>query len=48
MEPATLGDITWMRSIKMETETLVVLEEGAETPVEGPMACCTLTLIDIW
>jgi len=32
----------------METETLVVLEEGTEVNLEGPLACCTLTLADIW
>ena len=31
----------------MENVTLVVLEEGTELNVEGPMSCCTVTMVDI-
>lgn len=32
----------------MEKETLEVLEEGTELTIEGPLACCYTTLMDIW
>lgn len=32
----------------MEPETLEVLEEGIEMTVEGPLACCTVSIMDIW
>jgi hypothetical protein len=31
----------------MENETLVVLEEGTETTLEGPLACCLATMMDL-
>ena len=32
----------------MEKETLEVLEEGTGMTVEGPLACCPISIIDIW
>lgn len=31
----------------MENETLVVLEEGNETTLEGPLECCLSTMMDL-
>ena len=31
----------------MENVALEVLEEGTEMSIEGPMACCMLTLVDL-
>jgi hypothetical protein len=32
----------------MENVTLVVLEEGVELTVEGPMGCCALSMTDLF
>lgn len=31
----------------MENVTLVVLEEGTELSIDGPMACCALNITDL-
>ena len=31
----------------MENETLEVLEEGTEMSVEGPLACCLASIMDL-
>lgn len=34
-------------SINMENVTLIVLEEGNETTMEAPSACCAVALLDV-
>ena len=40
----TLGNIQTKGGEKMEMENLVVLEEGNELTMDGPLSCCSLSV----